>query len=267
MNMQSNNISDLFSIEGKVALVTGGSRGIGFMIAKAYVENGVTVYITSRTAEECQQAADELSKIGTCVAVPSDVSTEVGRNTIFNVLRKREKSLDVLVNNAGISLGVDKNEGFEKFPEEAYDHVMAVNAKGPFMLTQKLIGLLEKNASQLDPARIINMGSCAGIKVSAICDAEAGSYGPSKAILHFMTKEWAVHFANRNITANAIAAGLFPTNMTDDSEFQDKVAAVCAIKRIGNASDMAGIALFLASRASAYMTGEIIKVDGGYTLL
>jgi len=267
MTIQSNNINDLFSIKDKVALVTGGSRGIGFMIAKAYVENGATVYITSRTAAECEGAAEALSKIGTCTAIPSDVSTEEGREAIFHRLQKHEGNLDILVNNAGIALGGDPEAGFEGFPEDAFDKVMAVNAKAPFMLTQKLIGLLEKNATQLNPGRIINIGSGAGIKVSVVNDAGAGSYGPSKALLHFMTKEWAVNFASRHITANAIAPGLFPSNMTSDVEFQKKAALTFPIKRIGNASDMAGIAIFLASRASAFITGEVIKVDGGYTLL
>ena len=172
-----------------------------------------------------------------------------------------------MVNNAGIALGGEPELGFEGFPEESFDQVMAVNAKAPFMLTQKLIGLLENNASQLDPARIINIGSAAGIKVSVINDAGAGSYGPSKALLHFMTKEWAVNFAARHITANAIAPGLFPSNMTSDTDFHQTVAASCPIQRIGNEGDMAGIAIFLASRASAFITGEVIKVDGGYTLL
>ena len=267
MNIQSRGIIDLFSIRNKVALVTGGSRGIGFMIAKAYVESGAKVYITSRTVKECRQAAGTLSQIGHCVAIPSDVATKEGRESIFSVLQEKEGVLDILVNNAGIALGGDPELGFEGFPEESFDQVMAVNAKAPFLLTQKLIGLLGKNASQMDPARIINIGSAAGIKVSVINDSGAGSYGPSKALLHFMTKEWAVNFAARHITANAIAPGLFPSNMTGDAEFHKKVAAICPIQRIGNAEDMAGIAIFLASRASAFMTGEVIRVDGGYTLL
>ena len=189
------------------------------------------------------------------------------RQKIFNILQEKEGTLDILVNNAGIALGGEPELGFEGFPEESFDQVMAVNAKAPFMLTQKLIGLLENNASQLDPARIINIGSAAGIKVSVINDAGAGSYGPSKALLHFMTQEWAVDFAARHITANAIAPGLFPSNMAGDAEFHQTVAASCPIERIGNEGDMAGIAIFLASRASAFMTGEVIKIDGGYTLL
>jgi len=266
MSVQTNSIQDLFCIAGKIALITGGSRGIGLMIARAYVENGAKVYITSRTKEQCEQTAAELSETGHCVAIVGDVSTEEGRQRIHDVLLEREQTLDILVNNAGIGIDGKHTEGFEAFPTEAYDKVVDVNVRAPFMLTQKLIGLLEKGAAKMDPARIINMGSVAGVKVLVVEGVNgAGSYGPGKAMLHFMTKEWAVHFAKRNITANAIAAGAFATDLLDE-EFYELAAQSTPLRRMGVASDIAGVAVFLASKASAYINGEVIKLDGGGTL-
>ena len=265
MSAQTNSIQDLFSINNKVALITGGSRGIGLMIAKAYVDNGAKVYITARSQEQCEQTAATLSEIGSCTAIVADVATDEGIQRIYDVLQAREQTLDILVNNAGIGMDPNRKDGFEGFPTEAYDKVMAVNARAPFMLVRKLIRLLEKGATTADPARIINIGSSSGIKVQAAKGAGAGSYGPSKAMLHYMTQEWGVHFAHRHITANAIAAGAFPTDILPE-EVHQMAADTVPLKRIGNASDMAGTAIYLASRASAFMTGEIIKVDGGYTL-
>ena len=267
MNKESNNIDTLFSIKGKVALVTGGSRGIGYMIAKAYVENGVRVYITSRTASECQQAADTLSKLGTCIAIPADVSTEGGRSAIYEVLTQHQETLDILVNNAGIAIAANPEDGgFDAFPESSFSQVMDINVKAPFLLIQKLISLLEKDATQSNPARVINIGSVYGQMVTEFQNAAA--YGPSKAAIHFMTQEMGKYLGLRGVIVNAIAPGLFESNMTQspDGELDKYIAAKTPVGRTGHPQDMAGLAIFLASPASTFINGEIIKLDGGYSL-
>ena len=267
MEAPTHSIKDLFAIKGKVALITGGSRGIGYMIAKAYVENGVTVYISSRTADECHQAAETLSRLGSCIAIPADVSTEEGRSTIVDTLIQHEDSLDILVNNAGIAISSSpETGGFEAFPESSFSQVMDINLKAPFCLVQKSIGLLEKNASPSNPARVINIGSVYGIMVTEFDDAAA--YGPSKAAIHAMTREMAKYLGRRGIVVNAIAPGLFESNISPsgDGQFFKTVAAATPVERTGHPSDMAGLAIFLASPASTFINGEIIKLDGGYSL-
>lgn len=270
MKTESYNTKELFSIKGKVALITGGSRGIGYMIASAYVENGVKVYITSRTAEECNVAAAELSQTGTCIAIPSDVSTEEGRQVIVDALTKGEVSLDILVNNAGMAGGMEEGDRFDEYPESTYDKIMEVNVKAPFRLTQALFGLLNKNSSQTNPARVINIGSVLGVNPPQ-GTVSSGAYGPSKAAVHFMAKEFANLLGKENIICNAIAPGYFATQMTTldgkfDAALQTHLENTLPIGRLGGPSDIAGIAIFLASPASTYITGEIIRVDGGYTL-
>ena len=261
----------LFSIDGKVALVTGGSRGIGYMIAKGYVQNGVRVYITSRTTKECERAAETLSEHGSCIAIPSDIATEGGRNVIFNTLNEREKSLDVLVNNAGITIAAGPEEGgFDAFPESSFNQVMAVNVTAPFLLTQKLIALLENSASPSEPARVINIGSVYGQMVTEFPNAAV--YGPSKAAIHFMTKEMGKYLGKRHILVNAIAPGLFESQLTQtpdgqhDIELENYIAGKTPVGRTGQPDDMIGLAIFLASPASNFINGEIIKLDGGYSL-
>ena len=267
METQTNSIKDLFSIKGKVALITGGSRGIGYMIAKAYVENGVRVYITSRTAGECHQAAEALSRLGHCIAIPSDISTEAGRSTIVDTLIQHEDSLDILVNNAGIAISASPEMGgFDGFPESSFSQVMDINLKAPFCLVQKCIGLLEKNASPSNPARVINIGSVYGIMVTEFADAAA--YGPSKAAIHAMTREMAKYLGQRGVIVNAIAPGLFESNIAPSGNGQlfKTIADATPVGRTGHPLDMAGLAIFLASPASTFINGEIIKLDGGYSL-
>jgi len=270
MKDKTHKIEDLFSIKGKVALVTGGSRGIGFMIAKAYVENGAKVYISSRTVEECNASAIALSKIGTCISIPSDVSTEKGRQVIVDVLSKAEESLDILVNNAGLEGGMREGDRFDEYSEASYDKVMNINVKAPFRLTQNLFGLLERNTSKMDPARVINIGSVLGINPPQ-GSMSSGAYGPSKAAVHFMAKEFANLLGKHHIICNAIAPGYFKTKMTAplgkfDTQLQSHLENTLPIGRLGASNDIAGIAIFLASPASTYITGEVIKVDGGLTL-
>ena len=258
---QAINVKDLFSIAGKVALVTGGSRGIGFMIARGYVEAGAKVYISARKKDACDKAAAELSEIGPCVSIPSDLSTVEGCKRLADELAARESSLNILVNNAGAAWGAE----LEEYPESGFDKVMDTNVKGVFFLTQNLLPLLERAASPADPARVINIGSIDGIKVPFV---ENYAYAPSKAAVHHMTHVLAVKLGPRNITVNAVAPGPFESQMTKWmlDNYKQTIEAGCPLKRIGAPPDMAGVAIYLASRAGAYVNGVVIPVDGGICL-
>lgn len=251
-------ISDLFSIEGKVALVTGGSRGIGLMIARAYVENGVKVYISSRKAEVCDAVAAELSQWGTCISLPADLSTDEGRKSLVSALSEREESLDILVNNAGAVWAAPLKD----FPDNGYDKTMDINVRAVFLLTRDLLPLLEKNASTLHPARIINIGSIDGLRVPEV---DNFPYAASKAAVHHLTRVLAVKLGRKGITVNAIAPGPFESKMTEWmlDNFKAQIEAQCPLKRIGSPEDMAGMAIYLASPAGAYVNGAIIPLDGG----
>ncbi len=251
-------MKNLFSVEGKIALVTGGSRGIGEMIARGYVENGARTYISSRKADVCEELAAELSKLGTCIALPADLSTLDGVRALVEDLGERESKLDILVNNAGANWGQD----IEEFPESGWDKVMDLNVKSIFFLTRDLLPLLRKASSAEDPARVINIGSVDGLHAPAL---ETYSYSTSKAALHQLTKVLARKLTKENITVNGVAPGAFESKMmaaTLDA-FRDSIIASTPRGRIGEPEDMAGVALFLASRAGAYVTGAIIPVDGG----
>jgi NAD(P)-dependent dehydrogenase (short-subunit alcohol dehydrogenase family) len=247
----------LFSIAGKTAVVTGGSRGIGLMIARGFVEAGAKVYVSSRKADVCEQVAAELSEVGECVALPADLSTEAECRRLADAVAEREDRLDVLVNNAGATWGAP----LEQFDEAAWERVLALNVKGVFHLTKFLTPLLEKAGSADEPARVINIGSIDGIHVPAL---ETYSYSASKAAVHQLTRHLARRLAPA-VTVNAIAPGPFESKMmaaTLDA-FGDQIAASAPLKRIGRPDDMAGAAIFLASRAGAYLTGAVIPVDGG----
>ena len=255
---QSINVQDLFSLKGKVAVVTGGSRGIGLMIARGYLESGAKVYISSRKRDVCDETAQQLSEVGECISIPADLSTVEGCKYLADEIKAREQALHILVNNAGAVWG----EPLEEFSEVGWDKVMDTNVKGIFFLTQQLLPLLEKAASASDPARVINTGSIDGLKVPSV---ENYSYSPSKAAVHHMTRVLAVKLGRRNITVNAIAPGPFESKMTEWmlDNFRDSIEAHCPLGRIGNPSDMAGVAIYLASRAGAYVNGVVIPVDGG----
>ena len=251
-------MKNLFDVSGKVALVTGGSRGIGEMIAEGFVANGVKTYISARKAEACDATAARLSELGECISIPADLSTTEGIRALADEIKSREGQLDVLVNNAGATWGAT----IEEFPEAAWDKVMDINLKGPFFLTQALLPLLEASASAEDPARIINVGSIDGLNVNKM---GTYSYGPSKAAIHHLTRTLASHLADRYITANAIAPGPFPSKMTAGIQqaFGDEITANVPLKRWGEPADMAGAAIYLASKAGAYVSGTVIPVDGG----
>ncbi|MGI8792197.1 MAG: SDR family NAD(P)-dependent oxidoreductase [Acidimicrobiales bacterium] len=259
--------NNLFSIEGKVALVTGGSRGIGEMIAAGFLANGAKVYISSRKAEVCGATAARLSAEfgGECISLPGNLAEIDGIDAVVAELQRRESQLDILVNNAGVSWGAP----LEEFPENGWDKVMDTNVKGVFFLTQKLLPLLEVGATSEDPSRVINVGSIDGIQTPVF---ETFSYGPSKAAVHHLTRVLAAHLVRRNILVNAIAPGPFPTWMLStgvgtggDVEGTDwnLVGRTNPRGRVGTAEDIAGLAIFLSSRAGAYTVGEVITCDGG----
>jgi NAD(P)-dependent dehydrogenase (short-subunit alcohol dehydrogenase family) len=260
-------INSLFSIDGKIALVTGGSRGIGEMIAAGFLANGAKVYISSRKAAVCDATAGRLQDEygGECISLPADLSALDGIDDLVARLREQEQHLDILVNNAGASWGAPLDD----FPESGWDKVMSTNVKAVFFLTQRLLPLLEAVATSDDPSRVINIGSIDGIKNSMF---EAFSYGPSKAALHSLTRLLASHLASRNVLVNAIAPGPFPTWMLStgvggggDVENTDweAVGRRNPRGRVGTAEDIAGLAIFLASRAGAFTMGEVITCDGG----
>lgn len=251
-------MADLFSIEGKAALVTGGTGGIGLMIARGFVEAGARVYVSSRKAEACEEAAAELSELGECVGIPADLSSEAECVRLAGEIEAREERLHVLVNNAGANW----SEPIETFPESAWDKVLDLNLKAPFFLTRTLLALLERAATDGDPARVINVGSIDGIQVPLF---PTYSYSASKAALHHLTRALARELGPRGVTVNAVAPGPFESKMMAQTleNFGDAIAASSPLGRIGRPDDMAGVAIYLASRAGAYVTGAVIPVDGG----
>ena len=261
------NLKNLFSIEGKVALVTGGSRGIGEMIAAGFLANGAKVYISSRKADVCDATAERLQNEfgGECISIPANLSEIDGIEAAVAEIEKREDRLDILVNNAGVSWGAPIGE----FPEVGWDKVMDTNVKGVFFLTQRLLPLLEAAGTADEPARVINVGSIDGIKTPMF---ENFSYGPSKAAVHHLTRQLAAHLVKRNVIVNGIAPGPFPTWMLStgvggggdvDNTDWDAVGRGNPRGRVGTADDIAGLAIFLSSRASGFTVGETITCDGG----
>lgn len=253
-------MKDLFSVEGKVAVVTGGSRGIGGMIARGFVEGGAKVYISARKREACEAAAAELSKSGTAVAIPADLSTDAGARFLAAEIAKREPALHVLVNNAGVNWAAP----YAEYPDSAWDKLLALNVKGVFNLTRDLTPLLKNSAKPGDPARVINIGSIDALRVTPY---ETYAYSASKAAVHHLTRVLAERLAP-DITVNAIAPGPFESKMLAETlrRFRDKIVADCPLGRIGEPEDMAGAAIYLASRAGAYLTGAVIVVDGGISI-
>ena len=260
-------IEELFSVAGRTVLVTGGSRGIGEMIAAGFLANGAKVYISSRKAEVCDATAERLAATygGSCVSIPANLATVDGATALAQELARREERLDVLVNNAGASWGATLGE----FPESGWDKVMDTNVKGVFFLTQALLPLLQAAADPEAPARVINIGSIDGIRTSRF---ENWSYGASKAAVHMLTRQLAATLVARDILVNAIAPGPFPTWMLStgvggggDVEATDweLVGQTNPRGRVGRPSDIAGTALVLASPAGAFIVGQTIVCDGG----
>jgi NAD(P)-dependent dehydrogenase (short-subunit alcohol dehydrogenase family) len=247
--------STLFSLEGRTALVTGGSRGIGLMIAKGYLAQGAKVYISSRKADVCDAVAEELGP--NCISLPADVSTVDGCKALAAAYAQHETSLDILVNNAGAAWGAK----FEDFPEAGWDKVMDLNVKSPFFLTQSFYKALQGNASQSTPSKVINIASIDGLRLNPW---ETYSYQASKAAVINLTKRMAARLVRDHIYVTAIAPGAFASEMNRAArDHADAVANGIPNKRIGNDEDMAATAIFLAARSGNYVIGETIAVDGG----
>lgn len=252
---------DLFSVAGKAAVVTGGTRGIGLMIARGLLQAGARkVYISSRKADACAAAEKELSAYGDVTAIPADLSTEAECRRLAEEVAAVENELHILVNNAGATWGTPMAE----FTEDAWNKVMDTNLKGPFFLTRSLLPLLEKAATDDDPARVINIGSIDGLTVNPMPHYP---YSASKAGIHHLTRVLARELGPKRITVNAVAPGPFPSKMMafalDDPGIRGAIEARNPLGRIGRPDDMAGIAVFLSSRAGSYVNGAVIPVDGG----
>jgi NAD(P)-dependent dehydrogenase (short-subunit alcohol dehydrogenase family) len=247
---------DLFSLTGRTALITGGSRGIGRMIAEGFLAHGARVYISARKAAVCDKAAAEMCALGPCVSLPADVSTVAGARALAAAFAAREQQLDILVNNAGAAWGAP----FDDFPESGWDKVVDLNMKTPFFLTQALSPQL-RAAATTRPAKVINIASIDGIAVNPL---ETYSYAASKAGLLHLTRRMALRLIQDNIVVSAIAPGAFASDMNRDA--RDNAAEVSAripAGRIGTGEDMAGAAIYLASRAGDYLVGATLVVDGG----
>ena len=252
-------MNDLFSLQGRSALITGGSRGIGRMIAAGFLAQGARVYISSRKAAACDQAAAELSALGPCVSLPADVSTLQGAQALAAAYAAREPQLDILVNNAGAAWAAP----FDEFPESGWDKVVDLNLKTPFFLTQALIGPLRK-AAQGRPAKVINIASIDGLSVNP---QETYPYAASKAGLIHLTHRMALRLIKDNIVVTAIAPGAFASDMNRDArDHGAEMSARIPAGRIGSDDDMAAAAIYLASRAGDYVVGATLVVDGGVTL-
>ncbi|MCV7172455.1 MULTISPECIES: SDR family oxidoreductase [Mycolicibacterium] len=256
-------MTDMFRLDGKVAVVTGGGRGIGVMMARGLLQAGAKVYLSSRKEAELASATAELSSLGPVEAVPADLGTAEGVQTLTAALTDREDAVHALFNNAGSNWGAP----FDEFPESAFDRVFDVNVKGVFLLTRALVPLLTAGSTDDDPARVVNTGS-----IDGYFTPEKGrdnfSYAASKAAVHMLTKHLATELAPR-ILVNAIAPGLFESRMTKVllAPGADAVGRALPLGRIGAPEDMAGIAVFLAARASSYITGAVIPVDGGVSTI
>ena len=252
-------MNNLFSLQGRTALITGGSRGIGRMIAAGFLAQGARVYISARKAAACDQTAQELSTLGHCVSLPADVSSVAGAKALAAAYAAHEPQLDILVNNAGAAWGAP----FDEFPESGWDKVVDLNLKAPFFLTQALATPL-RLAGKQHVAKVINIASVDGVSVNP---QETYSYAASKAGLVHLTRRMALRLIQDNIAVTAIAPGAFASDMNRDA--RDRAAEVSSYipaRRIGTDEDMAGAAIYLASRAGDYVVGETLVVDGGVTL-
>jgi NAD(P)-dependent dehydrogenase (short-subunit alcohol dehydrogenase family) len=255
-------MSELFDVSGKAALVTGGSRGIGEMIARGLVQAGARVIIASRKTAELEATAEQLRVHGECNAITSDLSSPEGAAELAASVQERFPTLHILVNNAGATWGAPLDE----FPPSGWDRVLHTNVEGVFHLTTGLLPALRSAAVADDPARVINIGSIDGLRAPVV---DNYSYSASKAAVHMLTRHLAKRLAAEHITVNAIAPGPFQSKMTafmlDQPESRSQVEQLVPLRRIGQPDDVVGLTLMLASRAGSYLTGTIIPLDGGIT--
>jgi NAD(P)-dependent dehydrogenase (short-subunit alcohol dehydrogenase family) len=253
-------LSSLFSLDKKTALVTGGAQGMGRMIASGLISAGAKVYITSRKADVCAATARELSELGTCVGIAADLNTPEAVVALADEIKQREPQLHILINNAGRTWGAP----LESFPDKAWPSVMAVNVQGPFTLVRELLPLLKASAAHEDPARVINIGSVAGLRAEPL---SAYSYAASKAAIHHLSRVLAQDLADKHITVNCVIPGYFPTQMTAHIRGADaeltKLLGRVPLGRLGEPDDIVGACVFLSSRAGRYITAAEIVVDGG----
>lgn len=256
-------IASLFQVNGKYALVTGGSSGLGLQMARALLQAGMTVIIVSRKQQRCDEAQQYLQQFGVCKALPADVTQADDRARLVDVVNEETGAdgLSVLINNAGANWGAD----IESYPDEAFAKVMTTNVNAVFALSRDLLPALERTATAKTPARIVNIGSMDGLQVPIVQRVPTFAYSASKAAIHHLTRSLAVDLGSRHITVNAIAPGFFPSRMTDYvlNEFGDDIAAESLLGRVGEPEEIAGVLLYLVSRAGAYTTGAVIPVDGG----
>jgi len=253
-------IENLFNLQGKTALVTGGAKGIGAMITQGLIESGVKVYISSRSADACAAFAEKMNSLGkgNCEAVPADLSSTENIAALVRTLSEKENSLDILVNNAGATWGAPLG----KFPEKGWDKVMDLNVKGVFFLTQGLLPLLKNAGTKADPSRIIMISSVAAVSSESL---SSYSYGPSKAAITQLGKLLARDLVQDNILVNTIAPGVFESKMTAHFDLE-QAAKGNPVGRIGRPTDIAGTVIFLCSDAGSFMTGNYIPLDGGFLI-
>jgi NAD(P)-dependent dehydrogenase (short-subunit alcohol dehydrogenase family) len=257
-------IDKLFSVEGKLALITGGSSGLGLMMAKGLLQNGVRVIIASRKQEKCELALSELEQYGDCIAIAADVTNTKQRNSLVDQVNKQAGGLSILVNNAGANWGAT----LEDYPDEGFAKVIDTNLNAVFSLIRDLIPALQTAATEQDPSRVINIGSMDGLQVPVVQRMPTYAYSASKAALHHLTRTLAVDLAAKNITVNAVAPGFFKSKMTDYvfEHYLKDIEDDCPLHRVGQPEEIVGIMIYLSSRAGAYTNGTVIPVDGGTSI-
>lgn len=264
MSAEKFSVSELFSLEGKTALITGGSSGLGLIMAKGLLQNGVRVIIASRKQDRCDEAMSELEPLGDCAAVVADVTKKEGRAKLVNAVADRFGSLSILLNNAGANWGAELAD----YSDEGFEKVIDTNLNSVFSLTRDLVPSLAAAASDTDPARVVNIGSMDGLHVPIVQRVPTFAYSASKAGLHHLTRSLAVDLASKNITVNAVAPGFFESRMTDYvfEHFKSDIEDDCPLHRVGQPEEIVGIVCYLASRAGAYTNGTVIPVDGGTSI-
>ncbi|MBT8145358.1 MAG: SDR family oxidoreductase [Gammaproteobacteria bacterium] len=258
-------LQSLFSLEGKHALVTGGSGGLGMMMSKGLLQNGATVTISSRSQEKCDKALVELQQYGKCAGICADLTRADDRaRLVADIDTGGAGGLDILVNNAGTNWGAR----LEDYPDDGFAKVVETNLNAVFSLTRDLTPLLAKNSKASDPSRIINIGSMDGLQVPVVQRIPTFAYSASKAALHHLTRTLAVDLASRHITVNAVAPGFFESKMTDYvlANYRQDIEADCPLGRIGQPAEIVGVVIYLASRAGNYTNGAVIPVDGGTSI-